>query len=211
MPRPHLVCAVVPALVLVLSCSTTGGRVAAELGSAMAQGVGRAGGTPERKPWSASPGRCQLFGEYQMACPVLPDCKGMVRDQAPVINACDSGSGFLKPVRVCTDWHGNAYWCASGAFPKCDGLRGTACGTMETLVCDDDSGVRRVLTCCGAMSSVEGCPANRYYEPRRRDDAEERAALQSDGGLSNPLEAGAFSAEGGDGDGAAAPPDASDH
>jgi hypothetical protein len=163
-------------LPLAVACGSTGGQIAGKIGSAVADAASRSSSsTPERVPWSTSRGRCGVFSDYQMACPVLADCHGLPRDDTPTLNACYSGSGILKPVRVCTDWNNNPYWCASGHFPPCSRLEGASCGTFETMVCDGGDGKLRVVQCCPAASS-EGCASNTYYEPRKREAIADAAA-----------------------------------
>lgn len=178
----------------VAACGTAGGQIATKLGSAVADAAGRSSsGTPERVPWSTSRGRCSVFSDYQMACPVLADCHGLPRDETPTINACYAGSGMLKPVRVCTDWHGNPYWCASGAFPPCSRLEGASCGTFESMVCDGGDGKLRVVQCCSAAGS-EGCASSTYYEPRKR----ERRSDDGDAGVAEASEDAPEADAGGD-------------
>lgn len=137
----------------------------------MADAASRGGGSaPEHERWSTGRARCGIFGEYQLACPVLPGCEGLYRTHDPVTtNVCDAGAGVLKPITTCTGWGGGEHWCSAGSFPQCERWSGASCSELELLICEDHDERRRVLRCCSAELETDECRPNEYYEPRRRE------------------------------------------
>jgi hypothetical protein len=160
-----------------LACGSTGGQIASKVAGAALDGVGRSGGSsPEPEKWSTHRGSCGVFGEYGMACPVLPGCAALAESHDPVtLNVCDSG-GSLRAITTCKGWQGSVHWCRAGAFPPCDGWLGRDCGSFETIVCADAEQEQRVLRCC---TDETECAPNTYFEPRRIEAHSESTGLMS--------------------------------
>ncbi len=153
------------------ACGTSGGNQAAQLAGDVISGALSAPDHDTPSAFSATRGGCELFSEYAMACPVLPNCRALFGTQdVATYNACDD-DGRLRPITVCKGWQGSEHWCAAGKFPDCEKYQERTCTRYETLVCQDPKEQRHVLR----------CQDDRYAEPERRSvsprDTEEVAAM----------------------------------
>ena len=150
------------------ACGTSGGSQAANAAGKLLSGALSSPSHDTPSAFSASRGRCELFGDYAMACPVLANCRALFGSQdVTAYNVCDD-SGRLRPITVCKGWQNSEHWCAAGRFPECAKFLGTSCAQYDTLVCQDDSEERHVLRCCQSATPGARCTDNTYYEPERR-------------------------------------------
>lgn len=179
------------ALGAAVACGTSGGgQLASSAAQVLVDGIAR-GPRDEPPNFSARRGRCFLFEEHGVACPVLPRCDALSRLQEPVqVNACDDGSQRIRPITTCKGWQGEEHLCPTRAFPACNTVMGAACGGLEWMVCEKHER-QRLARCCAAGAA---CPDETYVLVPLR----ERAPDAGSGGA--PTEADAPHADGPHGD-----------